>query len=102
LIFFIKGLEKFWQYDVFITITLNKFAKTGGLMTTDEQIKNEMYFLYQDYLDDSNCLNTTFLAETVADHFGENPEDGSDIDERYFDIAQEVSSELYDAGLVNI
>jgi hypothetical protein len=68
---------------------------------TNSQIKHAMYNCYQLYKDSSDCLLTTFLAEDVANSFHDNPEDGSPIDERYFDIAAEVDHELYQQGLVN-
>jgi len=78
-----------------------KLAKVISPKVAATVIKIAMIKVYTDYLDDSNCLNTTRLAENIADQYGDNPADGSPIDEIYYDCAVEVSRDLFKQGLIN-
>lgn len=65
------------------------------------EIKNWMFLNYKDFLDSSSCLNTTEMVQIISDKFGDNPEDGSEIDELYYDYAFEVSEKLIADNLIN-
>jgi|SRR5215510_4457415 len=65
-----------------------------------KRIKNFMFAHYSEHLDDSNCLNTTALAEDTATNYGDNRED-EDIPEEYFELAFEVEQQLLRDGHVN-
>jgi hypothetical protein len=65
-----------------------------------DEIKNYMSDNYQDNVDNTcNVLNSTGLAEDVADHF--NLYENDNIPEYVFDLAIEFEFEMIDAGLLN-
>jgi hypothetical protein len=70
----------------------------------NQAIKNWMIQNYKNYLDLSDCLNTTLLAEAACDEFDDylDIENGNcDIPEIYYEIAVEVDTLLVQENLIN-